>query len=44
MLLVVLLDPLLIGEILTLMLMMLPIILLGKNSLPSSETTIFLLA
>jgi hypothetical protein len=43
MLLVVLLAPLMIGGILTLLLMMLPIISLGQNSLHSSETTTFLL-
>jgi hypothetical protein len=43
MLLVVLLVPLLIGGILTLLLMMLPTISPGKNSLHSSETTTFLL-
>jgi hypothetical protein len=43
MLLVVLLDPLLIGGILTLLLTMLPTISPGQHSLHSSETTIFLL-
>jgi hypothetical protein len=43
MLLVVLLDPLLIGGILRRLPMMLPIILLGQNSPHSSETIIFLL-
>jgi hypothetical protein len=43
MLLVVLLDPLLIGGILTLLPMMLQILLPRQNSLHSSETTTFLL-
>jgi hypothetical protein len=43
MLLVVLLAPLLIGEILTLLPMMLPMLLPGQYSLHSSKTIIFLL-